>query len=104
MRLIPLLDYLRVFPLGYGCLFYSLSGIPCPLCGMTRSILSILSLEMLDGFQFHLAGPFVFFSIIITGFLYLFKNSTYETLLAHWRKYIAWYILSIWIVRIASAM
>lgn len=35
------------------CLFLRLFGIPCPLCGMTRSVLCALRLDFVGAFRFH---------------------------------------------------
>lgn len=43
--------------LGIGCPFYRVFGFPCPGCGMTRAVLSLLQLDFAAAWQFH---PMVF--------------------------------------------
>ncbi|MBI2686109.1 MAG: DUF2752 domain-containing protein [Acidobacteria bacterium] len=41
------------------CPFRLLTGWPCPLCGMTRGVASLLRGRWADGISFHLFSPFV---------------------------------------------
>lgn len=49
-----------VFPLekmGYSvCIFYNLTGLPCPGCGMGRSIIHFFHLRFSDSFYYHPYG------------------------------------------------
>jgi len=47
--------------------FFLLTGIPCLLCGMTRSFLSMGSLDIGQAFVFHPLGPFVYFGLAFIG-------------------------------------
>lgn len=38
---------------GFKCVFRTLTGIPCPGCGMTRALLAVLSLNFSDAFYYH---------------------------------------------------
>jgi hypothetical protein len=42
------------------CLFRTVTGIPCPLCGLTRSFLSTARGRWRDAFLYHPLGPFLF--------------------------------------------
>ena len=44
----------RVTP---GCIFYRVTGIPCLLCGMTRSMAATSQGQLVEAFRFHLLGP-----------------------------------------------
>jgi len=47
----------RVTP---GCLFHRITGIPCLLCGMTRSMAATAHGRLAEAFRFHLLGPPLF--------------------------------------------
>ena len=42
---------------GSLCPFLNISGIPCPFCGLTRSLSSFLRGEILESFSYHPFGP-----------------------------------------------
>jgi hypothetical protein len=42
------------------CVFKSLSGLPCPFCGMTRSLSGWLAGDVQSGIFFHPLAPLVF--------------------------------------------
>lgn len=44
----------RVTP---GCLFHRVTGVPCLLCGMTRSLAATAHGRLVDAFRLHLLGP-----------------------------------------------
>jgi Protein of unknown function (DUF2752) len=44
-------------PFGGVCLFQRLTGVPCPTCGMTRSIVLTLSGHLATALRLNLAGP-----------------------------------------------
>jgi len=48
------------------CYFRGLTGLPCPGCGLTRSLCAIAKGELLQSFQYHIFGPLVF--LIAVGF------------------------------------
>jgi len=56
--------------LEYRCAFKALTGIPCPTCGMTRSFLSLLKLDLKSAFYYH---PLFWVVPIIAG-SFLIKN------------------------------
>ena len=43
------------------CIFHALTGLPCPLCGLTRSFVSLSHGHLLQAFLWHPAGPILFF-------------------------------------------
>ena len=52
--------------LGFSvCIFYHIFGIPCPVCGLTRSMSSMLHLEWLKSFAYHPLG------VLILGFVFM---------------------------------
>jgi Protein of unknown function (DUF2752) len=54
-----------------GCWFKEKYGVPCPLCGMTRSIILTLHGNIGEAFQMHIGGPLAIFGILIFGFTML---------------------------------
>jgi hypothetical protein len=53
------------------CLFRNLTGIPCPGCGLTRSVVATAHLRPAEGFGFHLFGPLVFVAALAWALLTL---------------------------------
>lgn len=47
-----------------GCIIRYFFGIPCPTCGMTRALLSLLKLELRAYFYYNAFALPVFFSVI----------------------------------------
>lgn len=53
----------RVSP---GCLFHRLTGLPCLLCGMTRSMAATSHGKLTEAFRYHLLGPPLYFLVLAT--------------------------------------
>lgn len=56
------------------CAFNRLTGVPCPSCGMTRSVLALADFNLIAAFQFH---PLFFVSVAILGALALISVGLY---------------------------
>src|SRR4051794_24990147 len=41
---------------GIGCPFHAITGVPCPLCGMTRSVVATLHLQLHRALTMNPAG------------------------------------------------
>ena len=41
----------------YSCPFFFITGIPCPLCGMTRAVLNLLHFNFKAAFYYHALWP-----------------------------------------------
>jgi hypothetical protein len=52
----------RLYP---GCIFHRLTGLPCLLCGMTRSLVATAHGRLADAFRLHLLGPPLFAAIAV---------------------------------------
>ncbi len=52
------------FPYGI-CIFRTITGIPCPSCGMTHSFVNIGHLKITDGFKYNIMGPFMYFFMLV---------------------------------------
>ena len=50
---------LAVYSLLIGCPLRQLFGVKCPMCGMTRAVLSLLRLDFSGAFHWHPAWPLV---------------------------------------------
>lgn len=44
---------------GSICIFYNLTGIPCPSCGMTRAYLALFQGDFKEAFLYHPLFPLV---------------------------------------------
>ena len=43
----------RRFAFGVICMLRELTGIPCPACGMSRALLSLVRLDIAAAFRYH---------------------------------------------------
>lgn len=63
----------------FGCLFKNATNIPCPSCGTTRAILSILEGDLKAGLKFNPLGYIYLIAMIIVPFIilidYFFKKN-----------------------------
>ena len=50
---------LVAYAFGWGCPFLSLTGIPCPGCGLTRAWLAVLRLDFAEAFRLNFMFPAV---------------------------------------------
>jgi hypothetical protein len=57
----------------YKCPLKYITGIPCPTCGITRSITSLLSKNIKESFHYHALWPL----IIISYILYILNEFNY---------------------------
>ena len=55
------------------CPFHFLTGLLCPTCGITRSILALFQGELLVALEFHPLGPILFFASFCLWLLLLFN-------------------------------
>jgi hypothetical protein len=51
------------FHFGLPCAFHASTGLPCPGCGLTRSVLTLLRGHPEDSFLLHPFGPLLFLSL-----------------------------------------
>lgn len=50
-----------------GCWFRDYFGVPCPVCGMTRSVILTVHGELATAFQMHIGGPLLILGVIFFG-------------------------------------
>ncbi|MHB2015882.1 MAG: DUF2752 domain-containing protein [Candidatus Xenobia bacterium] len=48
------------------CLFHRMTGLPCPGCGMTRSVVALLHGNVSEALAFNVGGPLV---LLVAAFL-----------------------------------
>ena len=57
----------------YACPFLFITGIPCPMCGMTRALFNALHLNFEKSFYYHALWPLVV-TVLPTYLLMKFKH------------------------------
>lgn len=60
------------------CLFQYFLNIPCPGCGITRSLISLSNLEIIKSIKYNIAGIFVLAAIIIHVFINILYIKKYK--------------------------
>jgi hypothetical protein len=69
-------------PRGAGfCIFKTVTGIPCPVCGLTHSINSFLAGNTAESVRYHACGPLA--SIICIAFAGYFSVVSFTDSLRH---------------------
>ena len=64
-------------PLGEACLFHALTGVGCPFCGVTRSIVALAHQDPVASFTYHPMG------LVIATFM---LATVVAVLISMWRK------------------
>ena len=96
----------RVTP---GCLFHRITGIPCLLCGMTRSMAATSQGHLVEAFRFHLLGPPLFLLVVVVTAALAAEFVVSRPILPRpgkrTRRILAWGTLGLltvtWVVRLA---
>jgi hypothetical protein len=103
----PYLESL-VGPIMPGCLFHRVTGLPCLLCGMTRSLAATARGDLAEAFRMHLLGPPFFLLITVVTLLLAVEFVVSRRILPRpgrraW-KYTAWGTLGVlavvWVIRL----
>lgn len=63
-----------LYLLPISCFFLSLTGIPCPGCGMTHALISALRLDFASAFSHHI----MFWSVPILYICFLFDGRLFK--------------------------
>lgn len=65
LLLIPLINISILNSIPHFCLFEKIVGIPCPVCGVTRSVFSLTQLNFIESFNYNPAGILIVFSLVL---------------------------------------
>ncbi len=52
-----------------GCIIKSISGVPCPSCGSTRSVISILNGDLIESLMYNPLGPVLLLIMLLLSVL-----------------------------------
>jgi len=97
-KAIILFSVIGIFYLSLGCPFRLLSGISCPGCGMSRAVVSLLSLDFNQAFTMH---PLVFclpFAVLI----YFKRKSIPEKVMTTLCVFALILLLAVYLIRMAQ--
>lgn len=56
--------YNQGYQLAYECPILHFTGIPCPTCGMTRSLMAAMRGDWITSFNYHVFGPFLLLMLL----------------------------------------
>lgn len=89
------------FPYGI-CIFRTITGLPCPACGMTHSFVAIGHTRIVDGFKFNIIGPFLYVGVIAGIFLciieLIYDRLIIQPLLDRFKKQLLFIVIPIVII------
>jgi hypothetical protein len=91
---------------GPPCLFRLLTGIPCPGCGMTRSLMALWRGDLLTSFRYHPLGPPLFLACLFLLMALLLRRLPKlapETQRRLWTG-IGALLIGVWLVRFGFAI
>ncbi len=97
LGILSIISYILGFSI---CIFYNITGVYCPSCGMTRAFVSLLNLDFKSAFMYNpmfILVPLSLIPIFIDQFFFKIKKSTLN-------KYFFTLIIILlvtWIIRLA---
>lgn len=65
LLLIPFINISTLNSIPHFCLFQKIVGIPCPVCGVTRSVVSLSEFNIVESFSYNPAGILIVFSLVL---------------------------------------
>ena len=65
---LDLLDFTRAYGTNF-CPMLHLTGLPCPLCGMTRAFAALSAGRFAQAVSFNFAAPVLFLAVVAWGVL-----------------------------------
>jgi hypothetical protein len=92
------------------CLFRAVAGIPCPLCGLTRSFVSLSHGEFRAAFTYHPLGPILYVGCLV-GCLGQFwprpsppRTPDHEATPGFWRRRAGWLLMASFLLAWAAKL
>ena len=86
--------FVRVTEWKIPCLFYEITGLNCPGCGVTRMAMALLRFDITAAFEYH---PVLFCSILPLGICFGVQAIRYvkegETEFSKWQNVIIWLVI-----------
>ena len=79
--IISLLLCYTIYCYFFGCPFRNIFGIPCPTCGMTHAMLSLLHLDFQSYMHYNAMALQMAITILIAFHLNLFKHKKIITII-----------------------
>lgn len=82
------------------CLFYDITGVPCPSCGMTRAYVSLFHLDIKSAFFYH---PLFFtmpFCILPQFLKYCFNIKIKKSTQTAYYSLLLFIFIVVWIIRL----
>lgn len=79
------------------CMFYELTGLKCPGCGITRSIYSLMHFKFIEAIKFNVFFILSLIAAIIVCILKL-KNNKFKIKL-NWAYIYVVFVFLFWIIR-----
>jgi hypothetical protein len=61
-------------PFSWVCPFYAFTNLPCPGCGMTRAVSSLIHLDLLSAISMHPFSPLIVFGWFVWGVIALLPS------------------------------
>jgi|JI7StandDraft_1071085.scaffolds.fasta_scaffold11309_6 hypothetical protein len=69
-----------------GCIIKSISGVPCPSCGSTRSVISILNGDLIGGLFYNPLGPVLLMIMLVLSVLLIRDGLLSKRTTAEWYR------------------
>jgi hypothetical protein len=69
-----------------GCIIKSISGVPCPSCGSTRSVISILNGDLIGALFYNPLGPVLLLIMFVLSVLLLRDGLLSKRTTAEWYR------------------
>ena len=90
------------------CLLNTVTGIPCPSCGLTRSGLALGHGDIIDAFRFHPLGPLFAAEALLVGMVIAVRGwrgmplKPAQPVVDRWLIANVTVLLGVWLARLAT--